>query len=577
MFKYGTVEPHGAMKVQHDIVIVGTGLAGMRCAIAIAEKSRKASVALISKTYPIRCHSVCAEGGTAAVLQPEDNFDLHAWDTVKGSDFLADQDAVELFVRECPKEIYALDRWGCPWSRTEDGRIAQRPFGGHSFPRATFAMDRTGFHEVHTLYERLHVYENVHFYNEFFTTNLIVEDGRVKGLTAIDMKNGDLVVFEAKAVVIATGGAGRLYGFTTYSHTVTGDGMAIAYRCGVPLKDMEFFQFHPTGLVPSGILITEACRGEGGYLINREGERFMKKYAPERMELAPRDVVARAMWREIIEGRGFESENGPYIALDLTHLGEEKIEERLPLIRDMCKKFVGIDPVEEPIPVRPVAHYTMGGIHVNVNCETPIKGLFACGECACVSIHGANRLGANSTAECLVFGRIAGEKALEYATKVDFKSVSREEYLKEEKRLFDEMLGKSGDESPYKIKRELNETMDKNLWIFREENGMKEAVKKIKELKERYKNVEIVDKSKGFNTDLISTIELGYMLDLAEVVAYCALLRRESRGAHYRLDYPKRDDENWLKHSLAYKTADGVKVDYIPVTITKWKPVERKY
>ena len=303
----------------------------------------------------------------------------------------------------------------------------------------------------------------------------------------------------------------------------------------------------------------------------------MKKYAPERMELAPRDVVARAMWREILEGRGFESENGPYIALDLTHLGEEKIEERLPLIRDMCKKFVGIDPVEEPIPVRPVAHYTMGGIHVNINCETPIKGLFACGECACVSIHGANRLGANSTAECLVFGRIAGEKALEYVLRRDFKPVSRKEFEAEEKRLFDELLGKSGDESPYNIKKELNKTMDENLWIFRNEEGLKNAVKKIKELKERYKNVEIVDKSKGFNTDLVSTIEIGYMLDLAEVVAVCALLRKESRGAHYRLDYPNRDDENWLKHSLAYKTADGVKVDYIPVTITKWKPVERKY
>jgi succinate dehydrogenase / fumarate reductase flavoprotein subunit len=283
------------------------------------------------------------------------------------------------------------------------------------------------------------------------------------------------------------------------------------------------------------------------------------------------------MWREILEGRGFESEHGPYIALDLTHLGEEKIEERLPLIRDMCKKFVGIDPVEEPIPVKPVAHYTMGGIHVNINCETPIKGLFACGECACVSVHGANRLGANSTAECLVFGRIAGEKALEYALKVDFKSISREDYLKEEKRIFDEMLGRSGDESPYAIKRELNETMDRYLWIFREENGLKTAVKKIRELKERYKNVEIVDKSKRFNTDLTSTIELGYMLDLAEAVAYCALLRKESRGAHYRLDYPKRDDENWLKHSLAYKTADGIVVDYIPVRITRWKPTERKY
>ena len=565
------------MKVQHDIVIVGAGLAGMRAAIAIAEKSEKVSVAIIAKTYPIRCHSVCAEGGTAAVLDERDSFDLHAWDTIKGSDFLADQDAVEFFVRECPKEILTLDAWGCPWSRTEDGRIAQRPFGGHSFNRTVFAMDRTGFHEVHTLYERMLMYPNIERYNEYFLTNLIIEDNEVRGLTAIDLKTGDLVLFEAKAVILATGGAGRLYGFTTYSHTVTGDGMAVAYRCGVPLKDMEFFQFHPTGLIPSGILITEACRGEGGYLLNKNGERFMKRYAPEKMELAPRDVVARAMWKEILEGRGFEGDYGPYIALDLTHLGEEKIEERLPLIRETVLKFAGIDPVEEPIPVKPVAHYTMGGVHVNVNCETPIKGLYAAGEVACISIHGANRLGSNSTAECLVFGRVAGEKALEYALRRDFKPVSKKEYEKEEKRIFDELLGKSGDESPYKIKKELNETMDRNLWIFREEKGLKEAVRKIRELKRRYENVEIVDKHKRFNTDLIQTLEIGYMLDLAEVVAICALLRKESRGAHYRLDYPQRDDKNWLKHSLAYKTADGVKVEYLPVTITKWKPTERKY
>jgi len=563
--------------MKFDVVIVGAGLAGMRAAIAIAEKRRDVSVAMISKTYPIRCHSVCAEGGTAAVLDERDSFDLHAWDTVKGSDFLADQDAVEFFVRECPKEILTLDAWGCPWSRTPDGRIAQRPFGGHSFNRTVFAMDRTGFHEVHTLYERTLMFPNIERFNEYFLTNLIVEDNAVKGVTAIELKTGELVLFEAKAVILATGGAGRIYGFTTYSHTVTGDGMAVAYRCGVPLKDMEFFQFHPTGLVPSGILMTEACRGEGGYLLNRNGERFMKRYAPERMELAPRDVVARAMWKEIVEGRGFEGDYGPYIALDLTHLGEEKIEERLPLIRETAMKFAGIDPVEEPIPVRPVAHYTMGGIHTNVNCETPIKGLFACGEVACISVHGANRLGSNSTAECLVFGRVAGEKALEYVLKRDFKGVSRKEFEREESRIFDELLGRSGDESPYAIKRELNETMDKNLWIFREERGMKEAVKKIRELKERYKNVEVVDKHRGFNTDLIQTLEIGYMLDLAEVVAICALLRQESRGAHYRLDYPKRDDENWLKHSLAYKTADGVKVDYLPVTITKWKPTERRY
>ncbi len=565
------------MRLSRDIVVVGAGLAGMRAAIAAAEKDKKLSVALIAKTYPIRCHSVCAEGGTAAVLREDDSFDLHAWDTVKGSDFLADQDAVEFFVRECPKEILLLDNWGCPWSRREDGRIAQRAFGGHSVNRTVFAADRTGFHEVHTLYERLLVYDNVEMYPEYFLTNIFIEDNRVKGVAAVELKSGELVVFEAKAVILATGGAGRLYGFTTYSHQVTGDGMAIAYRCGVPLKDMEFVQFHPTGLVPSGILMTEACRGEGGYLINRHGERFMKRYAPEKMEVAPRDIVSRAMWTEIVEGRGFEGEHGPYIALDLRHLGEEKINERLPMIRDAAIKFAGVDPVEEPIPVRPVAHYTMGGIHTNVRTETPIAGLFAAGECACVSIHGANRLGSNSTIECLVFGRVAGEVAAEYAAKAELRHVSGDEVRREESRLFDELLGKSGNENPFQIKKELNETMDKNLWIFREENGLKEAVKKIRELKSRYADVEIRDTRRGFNTDLIATIEIGYMLDLAEVVATAALLRTESRGAHYRLDYPKRDDVNWLKHSLAYYTPDGPRFDYIPVTITKWQPTERKY
>ncbi len=567
------------MRVQHDIVIVGAGLAGLRAAIAAAEKNKNLSIAIISKTYPIRCHSVCAEGGTAAVLREDegDSFDLHAWDTVKGSDFLADQDAVEFFVREIPREILLLDNWGCPWSRREDGKIAQRAFGGQSFNRTVFAADRTGLHEVHTLYERSLMYPNIVRYDEYFLTNLIIEDNEVRGVTAIELKTGDLVLFEAKAVILATGGAGRLYGFTTYSHQVTGDGMAIAYRCGVPLKDMEFFQFHPTGLVPSGILISEAARGEGGYLRNKHGERFMEKYAPERMELAPRDVVARAMWKEIIEGRGFEGEHGPYIALDLTHLGEEKIEERLPLIREAAMKFVGIDPVEEPLPVRPVAHYTMGGIHTNMLTETPVKGLFAAGEVACVSIHGANRLGSNSTAECLVFGRVAGEKAAEYAMRKELKHVSNDAYKEEEKRVFDEFLGKSGDESPYQLKKELNEVMDKYFWIFRTGEEMKEGVRRIKELKERYKNVEIVDKKRGFNTDLTYAFEVGFMLDLAEVVAVSALARTESRGAHYRLDYPQRDDKNWLKHTLAYYTPDGPRLEYIPVKITKWQPVERKY
>lgn len=566
------------MKVYHDIVVVGSGLAGLRAAIAAAEKNRNLSVAIVSKTYLIRCHSVCAEGGINTVLRETDEFDTHAWDTVKGSDFLADQDAVEFFVREVPTEILRLNSWGCPWSRDDSGKIAQRILGGHSSGRTVFAADRTGFHITHTLYERLLTYPNVDKYEEYFVTNLVVEDDTVKGIAAIELKTGELVFFEAKAVILATGGAGRLYGFTSCSHIVTGDGTALAYRAGVPLKDMEFVQFHPTGLVPAGgVLISEACRGEGGYLLNKNGERFMEKYAPEKMELAPRDIVARAIWTEILEGRGFDSDYGPYVALDLTHLGEDRIKERLPLIREASIKFAGIDPVEEPIPVRPTVHYFMGGIHTNSRSETPIKGLYAAGECACVSIHGANRLGGNALAECLVFGRVAGELAAEYALNAKQGKISAEFRQKEEKRIFDDLLGKSGDESPYQIKKELNETMENYFWIFREGDGMLKGVKKIQELKERYKNVEINDKSRDFNTDLTSAIEIGYMLDLAEVVAVGALKRQESRGAHYRLDYPKRDDENWLKHTLAYYTPEGPKFDYKPVSITKWEPVERKY
>ena len=565
--------------IKHDIVIIGAGLAGLRAAIASAEKSRDVSIAIIAKTYPIRCHSVCAEGGTAAVLREDegDNFDLHAWDTIKGSDFLADQDAVEFFVREIPKEIFRLDNWGCPWSRREDGKIAQRAFGGMSFNRTVFAADRTGFHEVHTLYERCLMYPNITRYDEYFVTNIFIEDNSIKGISAINLRNGEMTFFNAKAVILATGGAGRLYGFTTYSHQVTGDGLAIAYRAGVALKDMEFVQFHPTGLIPSGILMTEACRSEGGYLRNRDGERFMKRYAPEKMELAPRDVVSRAMWTEIIEGRGIDGPYGSYIALDLTHLGEEKINERLPLIREAARKFSGIDPVDEPIPVKPVAHYTMGGLHTNMFTETTVKGLYAAGEVSAVSIHGANRLGSNSTAECLVFGRVAGEKAVEYVQGKSFAEITKEERLAEEKRVFDEFLGRSGDENPYEIKKALNEVMDRYFWIFRNGDEMKEGIKRIQELKRKYENIEISDKSRGFNTQLIHAMEIGFMLDLAEVVAFGAYAREESRGAHYRLDYPKRDDERWLKHTLAHFTPKGPKLDYIPVTITKWQPVERKY
>lgn len=567
------------MKVQHDIVIVGAGIAGLRAAIAVAEASKEVSIAVVSKTYPVRCHSVCAEGGINAVLRESDSFETHAWDTVKGSDFLGDQDAIWFFVHEVPKEILRLDNWGCPWSRDEKGKLSQRVAGGHSAGRVVFAKDRTGFHIVHTLYERALSYPNIEFYNEYFVTNLIIDDGHIKGLTAINLKTGELDLFETQAVILAGGGAGRMYSFTSTSYIVTGDTIAIAYRCGLPIKDMEFVQFHPTGLATAGgILVSETARGEGGYLKNKLGERFMKRYAPEKMELAPRDIVARGIWTEILEGRGFVTEDGiGYVHLDLTHLGEEKIEDRLPMIREYSIKLIGIDPVEEPLPVRPTVHFTMGGIHTNIHTETPIKGLYAAGENACVSVHGANRLGGNALSECLVFGRVAGERAADYVTRKRRKPVTKEEFYKEETRIFDGLLGRSGDESPYQLKRELNQTMEENVGIFREESKLRDAVIKIKELKKRYSNVEINDTRRGFNTDLLATIEIGYLLDLAEVVAMGALNRQESRGAHYRLDYPKRDDENWLKHTIAYYTPDGPRFEYIPVTITRWQPVERKY
>ncbi|TEU06953.1 succinate dehydrogenase/fumarate reductase flavoprotein subunit, partial [Candidatus Bathyarchaeota archaeon] len=561
----------------HDVVIVGAGIAGLRAAIAAAEVSNKIDVAVISKLYPVRSHSVCAQGGTAAVLREGDSYDLHAWDTVKGSDFLADQDVVEFFVRQAPKEMIMLDHWGCPWSRTDDGKINQRPFGGHSFPRACFAADMTGFHEMHTLYGKATAYDNITFYDEWFVTSLILEDNVATGLTTIELKAGEMHAFRAKAIIMATGGYARIYEFTTFSHTSTGDGMAIVYQAGVPLKDMEFIQFHPTGLVPSGILITGGARGEGGYLINAKGERFMKRYAPEKMELAPRDIVSRAETTEIQEGRGLEGPYGPYLALDLRHLGEEKINERLPLIRDVAIKLGGVDPVKEPVPIRPAAHYSMGGIHANIKTETPVPGLYAAGECSCLNVHGANRLGTNSTSDCLVFGAVAGEEAAKHALSSSFRELSHEKILAEERRVFDGILGSEGDERVSVIRDEMRRIMSEKVWIFRKGDELNSALKEIRELKERLENIRVEDKSRPFNTGLVAALQLDFTLDLAEVTIAGALARTEFRGAHSRLDYPKRDDENWLKHTLAYYTRAGPRLEYIPITITKWPPAARAY
>jgi succinate dehydrogenase / fumarate reductase flavoprotein subunit len=564
-------------KYSHDIIIVGAGLAGLRAAIAAAEVNSKLDIAVISKLHPIRSHSVCAQGGTAAVMREKDSYDLHAFDTVKGADYLADQDAVEFFVKQAPKEIVLSEHWGCPWSRTSDGKIDQRPFGGHTYPRACFAADMTGFHEMHALYGKATSYNNVKFYDEWFVTSLIVGDNTAIGLTAIDQKTGGLHAFQSKAIIMATGGHERIYEFTTFSHTTTGDGMAMAYRAGVPLEDMEFVQFHPTGLVPPGVLITEGARGEGGYLINAKGERFMKNYAAEKMELAPRDVISRAEQTEILEGRGFEGPYGPYIALDLRHLGEEKINERLPLIREVAIKLGGVDPVKELIPIRPAAHYSMGGIKANLKTETQINGLYAAGECSCISIHGANRLGTNSTADCLVFGAVAGEEAAKKASSGSFREIPHETLLAEEKRVYDKILGSEGSERMPLIRDEMRRIMNTKVWIFRTGDQLESALKEVRELKQRFKRIKVEDKSAPFNNGLMSALQLDFMLDLAEATIVGALARTESRGAHSRRDFPKRDDDKWLKHTLAYCTREGPRLEYAPVSITRWPPAARTY
>ncbi len=563
-------------KYTHDMIIVGAGLAGLRAAVAAAEFNEKLDVAVLSKNHPLRSHSVCAQGGTAAVMREKDSFDLHAYDTVKGADFLADQDAVEFFVRQAPKEIVLTEHWGCPWSRTAEGKIDQRPFGGHTFARACFAADMTGFHEMHAIYGKAISYQNVKFYDEWFVTSLVTKDNTAIGLTAIEMKTGEMQAFRAKSIIIASGGHERVYEFTTFSHSTTGDGMAMAYRAGAPLEDMEFVQFHPTGLVPSGVLITEGARGEGGYLINASGERFMKRYAPEKFELAPRDVVSRAEQTEILEGRGLQGPYGPYIALDLRHLGEEKINERLPLIRDVAIKLGGVDPVKEPIPIRPAAHYSMGGIKANANTETPISGLYAAGECSCISVHGANRLGTNSTAECLVFGAVAGKEAAKHAQSASLSEIPNEKLLAEEKKVA-EIFRREGTERVPAIRDEMRRTMYEKAWIYRKADQLQMALKEIRELKKRFKNIKVEDKGKPFNTGFLSALQLDFMLEVAEITVAGAIPRTESRGAHSRIDYPKRDDQNWLRHTLAYYTKDGPRLEYIPVTMTRWPPVARTY
>ncbi len=565
-------------KIKEDIIILGGGMAGLRAAVAAAEYSDKLSVGVVSKLYPLRSHSVSAEGGTSAVLDPKDSFDMHAFDTIKGSDYLADQDAVEEFVRLVPEQIYTTDHWGCPWSRNPDGTISQRDFGALSFPRATFAADKTGFHVMQTLFSRALMHPNIHFYNEYFATSLFIEDNRLNSVTAFNLRTGDFVVFQSKSFIFAAGGAGRLFQFSTYAHSVSGDGDALAYRAGIPLKDLEFIQFHPTGLVPSGILITEAARAEGGILLNSENDRFMKKYAPHKLEKASRDVVSRGMMWEILAGRGIKGKYGDteYIHLDLRHIAD-KLDERLPMITEIARKFNGIDAHTELLPVHPAAHYTMGGIDSNVKTTTSIPGIFAAGENACVSIHGSNRLGSNSTNECLALGNVAGIAAAKYALEHDIPSLVSRNVELEEKRIWDDILRRDGGENVAKIRDDLRNNMDRNVGVFRTEEGLTRSLKNIENLKSRYANITIQDKSRVFNMELEWALELGFMLDLAEIITKGALLRKESRGAHYRDDFPKRDDVNFLKHTIATYSKDGPIISYRPVVITKWQPTERSY
>jgi len=563
-----------------DLIIVGSGLAGLRAAIQAARRNSKIRITVISKVQVMRSHSVSAEGGTAAVLFPEDgdSIESHIYDTVKGSDFLADQDAAERLCKEMPDEIYQLEHWGMPWSRREDGKIGQRAFGGYSFPRASYASDKVGFFEMQTLYDTCQKFDNIEFLNEWFVTSIIHNGHRFAGITAIELSNGDFHVIKGKALIIATGGAGRIYSFSTYGHSSTPDGIDMAYRAGLALKDMEFVQFHPTGIMPSGILITEGARGEGAYLINKDGDRFMKKYASKLMELAPRDIVSRSIMTEINEGRGFKNETGvDCMKLDLRHIGDEIIKEKLGGIREISLKFSGVDPAQEMLDVRPVCHYMMGGIHTDINGASELQGVWAAGEAACVSIHGSNRLGANSTSECIVWGKITGDEAVNYIEKVPSTTSFPTDLVNmEEKRIYDGIFRGRGQANPYEIKQELTDTLNDKAYVYRNQTELVEGLKKVRELKAMtWKHVD--DQAKEYNTNFSNVMELDSMFRVAEVVLIGAINRKESRGSHARTDFPKRDDKKFLHHTLAYYDPEEPIMKKHPVTITNYKPVERKY
>jgi succinate dehydrogenase flavoprotein subunit len=557
---------------EHDVLVVGAGCAGMRAAIEAFDAG--ADVAMISKLHPTRSHSGAAEGGINAALgnAKEDSPESHAYDTVKGSDYLGDQDSIEIFTREAPGDIIQLEHWGAFFSRQPDGRLAQRPFGAAGSPRTIYAADITGHVLIQVLWEQV-CKRDIKVYEEFFAWQLVVNDDRCQGVICWDLVNGGLKTLGGKTVVLATGGAGRQYRVTTNAYACTGDGTAMALRAGVPLKDMEFMQFHPTTLYPTGILLTEGCRGEGAYLLNKDGERFMKRYAPNALELASRDVVSRSEQTEIDAGRGV---NGS-VMLDMRHLGAERIIERLPGSRELAMTFAGVDPIYDPVPVRPGAHYHMGGIETDSDGATELTGLYAAGECACVSVHGANRLGGNSLMETITFGRRSGRAAAEWAlsnTTIDVPESAERDAERELKELLDRTSG----ERPWKIREELGTSMLENFAVFRREEQMARELEIIPELRERYRHVYVEDKGNVFNSDLTQAIELGNMLDTAWCMLQAGIARKESRGAHARpYDYPNRDDEHFLKHSITRWVDDAPVLSYAEVRMTKWQPEERKY
>jgi fumarate reductase flavoprotein subunit len=573
----------------HDVLLVGGGGAGLRAAIAAAETNPNLSVAVVSKVYPMRSHTVSAEGGAAAVIKPGDTLDEHAYDTISGGDWLCDQDAVEIFVREAPEELLRLEHWGCPWTREPDGHIAVRAFGGMKKMRTWFAADKTGFHLLHTLFQTTLKYKAITRYDECFVTKLLAHDGRVQGVTTLELMSGRIRAITANSVILCTGGCGRVFPFTTNASIKTGDGMALAFQAGAPLKDMEFVQYHPTGLPFTGILITEAARSEGGYLINKDGYRYLQDYnlgtpTPQpvlrNMELGPRDRLSQAFVKEVERGRTIDSPYGPVVHLDLRHLGEKLINTRLPFVRELCLKYENIDPIKELIPVRPVIHYMMGGVHTNNDGATPLRGLYAAGEVACVSINGANRLGSNSLPELFVFGARAGRAAALAA--IEQKPPGEHVVSQagdEKRRLEEQFLRKTGGrERIATIRSELHSAMESGAGIYRNQTSLEKAADKLRELRERFLGIRMDDPSRTFNTELVAALELSFMLDIGSAIVESALHRTESRGAHQRTDFPARDDRNFLTHTLIYRNGDGsTRLAQSPVVITRWPPAERVY